>query len=263
MGHNYEINILIIVYNRPNYLIEVLDSLKYCKNIKNLFISIDKEKDIESDKLLVDEVIKISNDFIIDTNKEINILKEKRGCKGHVIYALDWVSSKLGNEEILLVLEDDVLLLPNTIDRIEDIINKNNFEYYVIKLNQYFWGWVTNVKTIKELTGGYENIINEFKECDYHYKKLNIFKDKYGFKNINEVTSYIEPFLQSLYVPWDESFPVIMRCKKIFEYKDNNIYTKNIGDNSSRDPFLEPILLYGTLNNPISFYVENGKPIYY
>ena len=91
-------DILLICYNRPEYVKKVLDSLKFIKDIDNLFISVDAPKNDDfNDKILVERTIQIINEYKF-ANKYVSYNQVKLGCKKHVHFALKWVNDNVDNE---------------------------------------------------------------------------------------------------------------------------------------------------------------------
>lgn len=254
-------DILLICYNRPEYVKKVLDSLKFIKDIDNLFISVDAPKNDDfNDKILVERTIEIINEYKF-ANKYVSYNQVKLGCKKHVHFALKWVNDNVDNENLLFVLEDDILLNENTQKRI-DLSENYKDQFFVLKFNRYFWGWISNKKTIEVLIGGLKSIVSEYDSIKNDITNLTDFKNKYNFKDVNQLILELEPFSKNIYVPWDEEYPIIMKFNNILDIscKKDEYYTDNIGVISSRDNNLEPT--YNNSNN-LRFYVENGNIVYY
>ena len=255
-----KISTLIIGYNRPQYLSQVLNSLSLIEP-SEVFISIDSPKENDEDLAKVQESIKLAQ-YYFHNNKHLNFESTKLGCKGHVLKALDWVLNK-AQHDFILVLEDDILLLDKTGPRIEEFIaNYKIEEPSVLKLNDYFWGWVCHKSVLSQLLCNLDEYINEYTECYYNPGKLREFNIKYNsiFKNVNNVVITLEPLKAGIYFPWDEHLDLIMKFKGIKELKDVNKYVENIGLESSRDMSVESEY-YGAAR--LRFYVENGTPIYF
>lgn len=258
-----QITTLVIGYNRPKYLSEVLKSLDFIKDISNeFFISIDKETDNEKDIELVKESLEISKKFL-KSKKNLIIQNKKLGCKNHIKTALKYVLKEAKND-FILVLEDDIVLIDViTKKRIEDyILNYENDKMSVLKLRQYFCGWLIHKDILTILLDDIDDIINEYSECNYEAKKLKDFNKKYNnyFRNINEIVLSLEPFKLDTYIAWDSEFALKMIFRNIKEIKDNNNYANNIGIKTSIQMNLE--INYSECKN-INFYVKNGKPILY
>lgn len=261
------VNILLICYNRPEYTQKVLESLSNIDKIDNLFISIDSSNpNDESDIELVNQTINIIESFNnndLYNNKHIKINNVKLGCKKHVKSALKWYLDENIDHNHLLILEDDIVLIK---DKTQERINLSNQysvdDYFVLKFNKYFWGWITNKKTIELLLSGLEKYVKKYEEIKNDINLLNIYKNEnnHMFNNIHDVILKLEPISKNIYVPWDEEFPIIIDFNKILDIKADYNYVDNIGIKSSRDNTLEPT--YNNSNN-LRFYIENGKIIYY
>jgi hypothetical protein len=100
----FEIPILIIGYNRPEFMKSLLDIVSNWQFSK-LYISIDGPKSPEDYKD-VEEVQKLIMNHQISKNQNIRFIQKNLGCKDHVLDALKWFYS---NEESGIVLEDDCL----------------------------------------------------------------------------------------------------------------------------------------------------------
>jgi GR25 family glycosyltransferase involved in LPS biosynthesis len=261
------IDVLLICYNRSEYTKLVLGSLVHINNIDNLYISVDSPNpNDEADMELVNETINIIESFNKIENKYIKINNIKLGCKKHVKSALRWyLDENNDNYHHLLILEDDIVLIK---DKTQERINLSNQysvdDYFVLKFNKYFWGWIVNKKTIQLLLSGLDEYVKQYEEIKNDIIGLNEYKNTYNhmFNNIHDVILSLEPISKNIYVPWDEEFPIIMGFNKILDIKCNNneYYVDNIGVKSSRDNTLEPT--YNNSNN-LRFYIENGKIIYY
>lgn len=252
-----DVTVLVIGYNRPNYLSKVIDSLKIIEPIQVLF-SFDHPID-EEDQYKVENSITLAENFT-HPQKKINVENSKLGCKGHVMKALKWALEETKND-FILILEDDIVLKENSFDGLKEFMETYN-EPQVLKLNQYFWGWMVHKDVLKELLKGIKEFVTEYIECDYNVLKLNDFKNKYHgiFKDTNNVVIIMEPLKSGIYLPWDEEFYLVIKFKGILEVKSNIFYSENIGNESSRDMGKESDY-YGSAS--LRFYVENGKAIYF
>jgi hypothetical protein len=100
----YELPILIIGYNRPEFIKSLLDIVSSWPFSK-LYISIDGAKSPDDYKD-VEEVQKLIVNHQISKNQNIRFIQENLGCRNHVLDSLQWFYS---NEESGIVLEDDCL----------------------------------------------------------------------------------------------------------------------------------------------------------
>jgi GR25 family glycosyltransferase involved in LPS biosynthesis len=255
-----EIASLIIAYNRPQYLSTVLNALHLVQP-SEVFISFDAPNTSLNDYELVTQGITLAQ-YYFHHNKFINIEEKKLGCKGHVLKALKWVVDN-SQQDFILILEDDIVLTDIAGTRIQSFIDNYEPEKpSILKLNDYFWGWVCHKDVIKSIMSGIEAFIEEYTSCNYNPKDLYQFKNKYApmFKDVNNVVIMLEPIKVGTYLPWDEEYDLIMKFKGIKEVKDSIKYVDNIGHSSSRDMSIESDY-YGS--GALRFYVENGKPIYF
>jgi hypothetical protein len=99
-----EKSVLLIGYNRPVHMQQVLDSLIDWP-ISNLYVSIDGPKSLD-DFANVKSVQKIIQDHRVSGNQKYRFLQRNLGCKKHVLDALKWFFLF---ETEGIVLEDDCL----------------------------------------------------------------------------------------------------------------------------------------------------------
>ncbi|MBL4587134.1 MAG: hypothetical protein JKX84_08785 [Flavobacteriales bacterium] len=101
-----EIPVLLLVYNRPEETVRVLQRLQKC-GITQLYISADAPKNV-ADKVLTDAVSSAILDYaFIIKNKQLS--STNKGCKNGVLSGINWFFNQVDEG---IILEDDCL--PNS-----------------------------------------------------------------------------------------------------------------------------------------------------
>lgn len=103
-----DIPVLLICFNRPEKLDEVVKSLDGVKPM-SLFIHFDGPRNSNDEKLISDG-LKVIDNIPWSSRKEICIQDKNLGCGKGVFAAVSWFFSKV---EYGLILEDDVVVNPN------------------------------------------------------------------------------------------------------------------------------------------------------
>lgn len=109
-----EIAIVIVGYNRPKALKDLLDSLEHIKTNREvpLIISIDNKG--------TEEVNRIAEDFEWKFGpKEVIIHQQKKGLVKHFI----WTGDQTEKYDVVIFLEDDLLVSPEIINYVEQVAN--------------------------------------------------------------------------------------------------------------------------------------------
>jgi len=219
------IKIILLLYNRPNHTIKVLESLKKNK-AKNILIFLDGAKN-KKDLLNQKKILKIVKSYK-DIISNVVVRSKNIGLASNMIMS---INSTFNNKaDAVIVLEDDCVLKKNGLDYFKESLNyfkdendiksicgyrignyrdlyKNNSPFV---LKRFFpWGWATwknewidYNKTIKEINFK-KKLFNNFpKDIKNLLKKIN---DKKFSKNIWSITWIISHFLKkkySLYPPF-------------------------------------------------------------
>jgi GT2 family glycosyltransferase len=124
--------ILIVVYNRPQYLKEVLDSISKAYNIENfdIFFNIDYDaKSFYRNMLLIRKFLRKTNKQFFKNNIQIN--KPALGCGANHKHGLTRVFSQ-GYKNIVCI-EDDIIVAPD----IFVLFNQVRKEYNPFILNLF------------------------------------------------------------------------------------------------------------------------------
>jgi hypothetical protein len=100
--------VLVLAYNRPGLVRELLNSLSP-ENVSSLFISIDGPK-TESDRLKANQIVEIAKEFSDFIPVVIRQSSTNLGCRLGVISGLDWFFGEVPDGG--LVLEDDCFPKP-------------------------------------------------------------------------------------------------------------------------------------------------------
>ncbi len=147
-NNNFNVPLLLILFNRPQYIKESIDSINQIKPNK-LYIHIDGPRN-DADYKKIEEIKKHISNF--DKTIEINILnqEENLGCSLGVVTAINWFFQ---NEEYGIILEDD--LIPNI-----------SFYYYCQELLQKFKNH-KNIFMISGDNGGEIIPIDYFNKLDF------------------------------------------------------------------------------------------------
>ena len=149
--------VLLIGFNRPNYIKKAIEALRKVKPSKLYFAVDGPRSDSEAEKVLqTQECIKL-----IDWECNINTLfREKNlGCKYGVASAIDWVFQ---NEDFAIIIEDDIIAMPDFFEMCdllgkkyrdtENIYMISGTNYnpdvhhqhsYIYTQNYTIWGWAT------------------------------------------------------------------------------------------------------------------------
>ena len=155
-----EIPVLILGFNRPNLILELLNSLSRVQP-KKIYFAVDGPRfDNQADRELV---AKVQNALsVINWKCEIRSLfrENNLGLKKAVIEAIDWVFE---NEDVAIILEDDCLPIDDFFPFCAEALEKYRFDsrvmqisgncfvplsdlncdrYYFSTLND-IWGWAT------------------------------------------------------------------------------------------------------------------------
>lgn len=151
--------VAIIIYNRPDYTIKLINKINKFK-IKKIYIIADgPKKNNKYDLGLVNQTRKLINNKL-KINKKIKIYSNKNlGCRRRVITGLDKVFKI---EKKLIILEDDcipskkffnftekMLILHYKNKKISSILGTNHLTKWKSKSNYIFsrnfhpWGWAT------------------------------------------------------------------------------------------------------------------------
>lgn len=158
MKNQFDIPILLIVYNKPNEVERVLTTI-IKTNPKKLYIASDKwQNDKEKENVL--KVRKIISDTIKNRDCHVQYNDSNLGCKNGVVSAIDWLFQ---HEEYGIILEEDCLPDSSFFEFCKELLTqyKNDTRIFMIsgsnpttkdiKLNSdyYFskymriWGWAT------------------------------------------------------------------------------------------------------------------------
>ena len=134
MKKKYLPPLLIIGYNRPEKIKNLINTIKKIKGLKNIYFKIDGPKNLKDVKKIKD-VLLIVNKLKRKENLNINTLIEKKniGLQKNIINGVDWVFTK---EQKLIILEDDN-------------IPTKSFFYFCDKMLSYY----KNNKKIMHISG--------------------------------------------------------------------------------------------------------------
>lgn len=157
---SYSVPILLVGFNRPDHMKQVLEVIKLQKP-KKLFVSIDgPRKDRPDDTKRCDKVKDLFDDLEWECELHTRFLDENRGCKKAVSSAITWFFE---NVEEGIILEDDCVVdqsfftyCEQMLDRYRDDtrvmgitgfnsqngIKRGEASYYFSKI-MAVWGWAT------------------------------------------------------------------------------------------------------------------------
>lgn len=143
------ISIVIVGYNRPKALRDLLSSLERIKTDREvpLIISIDNKG--------TDEVNRIAEDFEWKFGpKEVIIHQQKKGLVKHFI----WTGDQTEKSDVVIFLEDDLLVSPAMIDYVEKLYEfyKNDDEVAAASLYNPFINEITGAR-FYQIQDGYDN----------------------------------------------------------------------------------------------------------
>jgi len=215
-NENYEIPIIILVYNRVDYLYKLIESIRKIKP-KVLYVSSDgpKENDIDDYNKVMAVRDYLINSIDWDCNLNLNFREINEGLKKSVTSGLNWFFEQ---EEFGIILEDDIIpnetffsFMKDNLIRFRDdnrimMISGNNFlDFGVVEEDYYFssitniWGWATWRRSWAMLDNDMEHYNQDF---------INEMKKKYRKRWV--VLHYIFLFDSAKYnsvdswgIPWN------------------------------------------------------------
>ena len=151
-------NVLLLLYNRPQLLQNQLNNLKRI-GVKNVYVSIDgprNDKDIKKQRDIIN---------ILDTFESIsfviNRFDKNMGCRNGIIEGISWYFQNVNSG---LIIEDDILFDANLFEFCEYHSNQNKYEviggYTLVQtktsktsLHGSVWGWWTSKATWQKFLG--------------------------------------------------------------------------------------------------------------
>ena len=150
--------ILIILFNRPDFFVKIINILKIIKPQK-IYLSIDgPRKNNNSDKKQIKKNIELIKKIDWKTKVKVKINKYNKNSKNHPISAINWIFK---TEDKGIILEDDCIPSISFFNFCEILLKKfknnkkismisgrNNLENSFHKKSYYFtfgstWGWAT------------------------------------------------------------------------------------------------------------------------
>jgi hypothetical protein len=155
------INILIIAWNRPQNLVNLLKIISSYGSDLNIYIAIDGETKINS---RTDERVSVTKKVALDyrlnnTNTYIKINPVNLGCKNAVVSAIDWFFTQVDKG---VILEDDLVFDPSLLDYFKIQLGRYENQKQIFSINGYnpidakyqtkmpyltrfphIWGWAT------------------------------------------------------------------------------------------------------------------------
>lgn len=200
--------ILILACDRPEYLKKVVASIAQYNCEK--FILIDKPANptrLNGHKLLLKFVKKLNIPYEVN---EIPL-----GCSESTFKLFDYRAKGIN-----LFLEDDIVVNVNSKDKLyETIQNIDLMNPFVLKLNQYCWGWVTNdlfLDKFKKFRTTDEILTDTDFGFFYSYEALKAFREN--------STKFI----------WDQIIDYYIGLSRTNLIQTEPYLTSNIGTDSSR-----------------------------
>lgn len=192
----FETPILLIVFNRPDKTLKLINALKEVQP-KNIFVSADGPREkVENDKYLCSEVRKIIDTIPWNCNLKTKFNDKNLSCKKNVIESIEWFFE---HNEQGIILEDDCIPAKSFFSFCEKLLEKyqdypnimqingfnggleyldsNNASYFFSKFNTT-WGWATWRRAWKKFDDGfsdYSEMIKKNKILDY-YENYEIAK---------------------------------------------------------------------------------------
>tara|TARA_Y100001970_G_scaffold293734_1_gene442726 strand:- start:6842 stop:7771 length:930 start_codon:yes stop_codon:yes gene_type:complete len=214
---NFDVPILLIVFNRPDKTKKILKILEFIKP-KYLFVSADgPRKNNKNDAILCEEVKQLVNKISWDCELKKKYSKENLSLKQNVIHSINWF---FNNVEQGIILEDDCLPSLNFFDFCEKLLKKyrydekimqingsngglnyddtNNASYFFSKINTT-WGWASWKRAWDKFDENFENYkLNEEKG-----KILNYYEDP---EICNWMKAYFEKSLNNVDNIWSTNW---------------------------------------------------------
>ena len=204
---SFETPILLIVFNRPDKTLKLINALKDVKP-KNVFVSADGPRDgVENDKHLCSEVRKLFDTIPWHCKITTKFNDQNLSCKKNVIESIDWFFEY--NDQGV-ILEDDCIPSKSFFLFCEKLLEKyknnqnimqingfnggleyqasNNDSYFFSKINTT-WGWATWKRAWLKFDNSfldYPEMVKKNKIVDY-YENHEIAKwmERYFVKSIN------------------------------------------------------------------------------
>lgn len=200
--------ILILACDRPEYLKQVLESISEFDCEKFILIDVPSNPvRLKGHRSLL-KLVKKSN-----IPYEVNDIS--LGCSESTFKLLDYRV-----EGVNLFLEDDIVVNVNSKDILHKIIKNADLTIpFVIKLNQYCWGWVANdlfIDKFKKFRTTDEILTDTDFDFFYSQEAFNAFRE--------HNTKFI----------WDQIIDYYIGLSKIKLIQTNPSLTINIGEESSR-----------------------------
>ncbi len=154
-----ETAILVFIYNRPDFTIQIFKQLEKLKPAK-LYIASDGAKN-EKERTIIEESRSIFNTISWECDAKYNYSDRNIGLRKRIVSGIDWAFKE---EEQLIILEDDCLPHPDFFPFCEAMLGKykenerimtingcnlnpsislNNKETYFYSRYANSWGWAT------------------------------------------------------------------------------------------------------------------------
>ena len=132
-----ETPVLLLVYNRPEQTLRVLQRLKEC-GVTTIFVSGDGPKS-KDDRIKTDEVKSCVNRFS-SIISNVQFLEKNEGCKKAVITGINWF---FDNVEEGIILEDDCMPSEHFFAFTNDLLNRyrNERKVWMISGNNPLGKW--------------------------------------------------------------------------------------------------------------------------
>ncbi|MBK6274566.1 MAG: glycosyltransferase [Saprospirales bacterium] len=136
--------ILLIVYNRPDYTIKLLEAIKAIKP-SVIYIAADGPKN-EADKILIDKTRAVFNAIDWQCTLKTYYREQNEGCGVGVSNGIDWFFSQV---EYGIILEDDCIPAPSFFSFTEHLLIKYKENETVMMIGGSSWlDKISNIKMI-------------------------------------------------------------------------------------------------------------------
>ncbi|TVZ22994.1 hypothetical protein JM84_1910 [Dokdonia sp. Hel_I_63] len=247
MKKNSETPVLLIAFNRPDTTIKVMETLELVRP-KKLYVAIDGPRSGRpEERILVEEVIKITKNISWECEAHYLIREYNVGCKNGVSGAISWVLEK---EDRVIIIEDDIIAVPEFFNFAEELLEryKNDERIGMISANNYtpvssssdylltnyghIWGWATWKRVWEKFDVAVPQIYNTLENNLSEMEFASNSEKRYFKKSFSKLATQLKNNSENT---WDHQFGFFRLQNKLRSIVPRVNLASNIGENSSRD----------------------------
>ena len=263
-----KVPVLLILFNRPNYVEELLNSLDFTK-ISRLYVWIDGPRtnnfiDFEAQKLILNRLKELANCDLIIRHSKVNL-----GCKKSVSSAIFWFFDL---EECGIVFEDDVIPCSGAIDYFIDALNffkddknvalisgYNPITYrtqdsFIFSKFPFIWGWASWSDRVLDFDVNAKYLLSEIDTVVDSWFSFTNDDVKIAWKKV--VNESISGELDT----WDYLFGYYFFSKEMFSIIPPYSIVRNIGfdTDATHTASVRPFYVRFNSLRPVSFVPAYG-----